>query len=189
MSADPHRWAQTLDELYGQLWAGLTRGVHDRHAAARHPTLATLSPLGWPQARTVVLRAADKAAGTLDIHTDLRSAKVADLRATPRATLHIWDSDAHLQIRLEADVAILSGADTAATWERVPPPSRMAYGSTPPPGQPVPDALDYQKTPDPVAFAILHLTVQAIDALHLGPDHRRARFSRAQGWSGQWLAP
>ncbi len=83
MKADPHPWACDLSQLYAEVWARLTRGVHDRHAPARHPTLATVTPEGRPQARTVVLRAAEKAAGTLDIHTDLRSAKVGDLRVTP----------------------------------------------------------------------------------------------------------
>ena len=89
MNTDPHPWACDLSQLYAEVWARLTRGVHDRHAPARHPTLATVTPEGRPQARTVVLRAADKAAGTLDIHTDLRSAKVGDLRVTPFAALHV----------------------------------------------------------------------------------------------------
>jgi pyridoxamine 5'-phosphate oxidase len=109
MKSDPHPWASDLAGLHSEVWLRLTRGVHDRHAPARHPTLATVSPDGRPQARTVVLRAADKAAGTLDIHTDLRSAKVADLRATPFAALHVWDAAAHLQLRLEAQFTLLTG--------------------------------------------------------------------------------
>ena len=48
----------------------------------------------------MVLRATDQRAGSLDIHTDLRSVKVTDLRATPFAALHVWDAAGHLQIRL-----------------------------------------------------------------------------------------
>ncbi|MFP3387127.1 pyridoxamine 5'-phosphate oxidase family protein, partial [Tritonibacter sp. SIMBA_163] len=54
----------------------MIRGVHDRHAPARHPTLATVSPAGMPQARTVVLRGADKQAATLTLYTDVHSDKV-----------------------------------------------------------------------------------------------------------------
>ena len=54
----------------------LLRGVRDRRAPTRHPTLATVTPDGRPKARTVVLRAADKQAGILELHTDLHSAKV-----------------------------------------------------------------------------------------------------------------
>jgi len=189
MTIDPHPWAATLDGLYAQVWARLMRGVADRRAATRHPTLATVSPDGWPEARTVVLRAADPATGTLDLHTDLRSAKVAALRTTPRAALHIWDQSAHLQIRLVADVTILTGGNVAATWAKVPDASRRAYRMTPAPGHPIPTALGYHVAPDQTFFTVLRCTVQAMDILHLGPDHRRASFDRASGWAGAWLSP
>ena len=189
MSHDPHPWARDLADLHAQVWTRIARGVEDKHSAARHPTLATIGTNGLPQARTVVLRAADRSSATLDIHTDLHSAKVAELRANPGAALHVWDTSPHLQIRIEAEVAILSGPEVMEIWERVPASSRLAYGSTPAPGQPVSDALAYAKSPDPDAFGVLRLAVQAIDALHLGPDHRRARFLRDDGWAGQWLAP
>ena len=189
MKADPHPWACDLSQLYAEVWARLTRGVHDRHAPARHPTLATVSPEGRPQARTVVLRAADKAAGKLDIHTDLRSAKVRDLRVTPFAALHVWDTSAHLQLRLEADVTILTGKDVATIWAGVPAASRLSYGSTPAPGQPIARALDYTKAAEQASFVILRLRVATVDALHLGPNHRRAQFDRHNDWKGAWLAP
>lgn len=44
MSLDPHPWAQQLGTLYYHAWQRLVRGVHDRYAPARHPTLATVSP-------------------------------------------------------------------------------------------------------------------------------------------------
>jgi len=189
MKPDPHPWADDLSQLYGQVWTRLIRGVHDRHAPARHPTLATVTAQGKPQARTVVLRATDKREGTLDIHTDLRSAKVEDLRVTPFAALHVWDHSAHLQIRLEARVTILIGRDVAAIWEGVPAASQLSYGGTPPPGQPIAKALDYTKASDAEAFVVLRLQVATIDVLHLGPNHRRARFDCETDWAGTWLAP
>lgn len=189
MTSDPHPWAADLATLHAQIWTRLARGVRDRHAPARHPTLATVTPAGMPQARTVVLRAAAADAATLDIHTDLRSAKVIQLHATPQAALHIWDASAHLQIRIEAEVAILSGTDVADVWANVPDASRVSYGCTPAPGTPIPTALAYHKAHDAATFAVLRLSVLAIDAVHLGPSHRRARFERAKQWVGQWLAP
>jgi pyridoxine/pyridoxamine 5'-phosphate oxidase len=189
MTREPPVWAVDLGALHAQVWTRLVRGVHDRHAPARHPTLATARADGMPQARTVVLREAYSDAATLDIHTDLHSAKVAELRENPMAALHVWDASAHLQTRIEAEVAIFSGAEVAEIWDRVPAPSRTAYGSTPAPGQPIANALDYAKSPDPAAFGVLRLNVVAIDALHLGSDHRRARYLRDDGWAGEWLAP
>jgi pyridoxamine 5'-phosphate oxidase len=189
MTPDPHPWAYDLSLLYGEVWTRLTRGVHDRHAPARHPTLATVTSEGRPQARTVVLRAADKRAGTLDVYTDLGSAKVKDMRAAPFAALHVWDRSAHLQLRLEADVTILIGRDVATIWKGVPPTSRLSYGVTPAPGQPISRALDYTKVSDAESFAVLRLEISAVDALHLRPNHRRARFDRESDWIGTWLVP
>lgn len=189
MKSDPHPWATDLSHLYAEVWLRLARGVHDRHAPARHPTLATVTPDGRPQARTVVLRAADKQAGTLDIHTDLRSAKIGELRTAPFAALHVWDASAHLQMRLEVLVTLLTGQDVASIWAGVPEASRISYGTSPAPGQPIEQALAYTKGPDPACFAVLRLKVKTIDALHLGPNHRRARFDRVDDWAGKWLAP
>ena len=111
---------------------------------------------------------ADARAAVLDVHTDLRSPKVAALCAMPRAALHIWDQSAHLQIRISADVSILSGDAVAAIWEKVPDPSRNSYGTEPAPGQPIAAALDYSKPADPASFAVLRCTVQRMDILHLG---------------------
>lgn len=187
--SDPHPWAAKLDTLLAQVWLRLVRGVGDRHSAARHPTLATTSAAGWPEARTVVLRAADPALGTLDMHTDLRSAKVTALWADPRATVHVWDTTAQLQTRAEVLVEVLTGDAVAAIWSRVPDPSRQSYGTQPAPGVPIARALAYDKRSDAAVFAVLRCSVVAFDVLHLGPEHRRARFARADAWAGQWLAP
>ncbi len=189
MSLDLHSWSNELGTLYDHAWQRLVRGVHDRHAPARHPTLATVSPDGLPKARTVVLRAADKSLGRLEIHTNLHSSKIADLMARPLAALHVWDNGSRLQIRVEADVEIASGADVAHTWARVPDRSRTAYSSSHTPGHPIPSALAYDNAPDPSVFAVLHLNIRSLDLLHLGSDHRRAQFTRENGWAGQWLVP
>lgn len=189
MIPDPHPWAADLDALHAQIWTRLVRGVHDRHAPARHPTLATVDTDGRPQARTVVLRAADPATACLEIYTDLHSAKVQELRQTPFAALHVWDASAHLQLRLEAEASILTGPEVAALWEAMPDAQRRSYGGAPAPGQPIGQALAYAKQPDPAAFAVVRLQLRGMDVLHLGPSHRRARFEGSSGWHGVWLAP
>ena len=158
-----------LAALLDAAWDALLRGVADRDADLRLLTLATAGTDGWPQARTVVLRGADRAAGRLTVHTDRQSAKVAELAADPRATLLGWDAGAALQVRLRVRVAARDG--TAEEWARVPPASRPAYSG------------------DPARFTVLTATVEAMDLLHLGPVHRRAVFLRADGWAGVWRAP
>lgn len=189
MMASLHPWASDLSEIHAQVWARVLRGVHDRRAPTRNPTMATVTPDGRPQVRTVVLRAADKQASNLEIHTDLHSTKVTELISTPFASLHVWDTAAHLQLRLEANVTILKGEEVAEIWTRVPEASRSSYGGSPAPGQPIPEALAYNKVPDPASFAVLQLSVHTIDVLHLGQRHRRARFERSANWEGVWLSP
>lgn len=182
-------WHTTLPGLYARAWDILSRGPADRHSPARHIALATTAPDGTPEVRTVVLRAADRAAATLDIHTDLRSAKVAALRQTPTAQTLVWDPRAHLQIRATATATILTGPDAAPLWARVPENSRPAYGATPPPGVPIAGPLAYTQTDGATAFAVIRLTLTALDLLHLGDRHCRARFDRADDWRGDWLSP
>ena len=182
-------WFETLDGIQSRIWQSLGRGVADRLHPARHPTLATISPDGWPEARTVVLRGADPVMQTLTAHTDLHSAKVASLRATSRAGLHVWIAKDRLQLRLTCTVALRHGAEVADIWAKVPDLSRQSYGISPAPGTPINQALAYVKAPDPATFVVLDLTLVHCDAVHLGDVHRRARFQRADDWHGEWLVP
>lgn len=182
-------WAEQLHTLHAQAWHRLMRGVHDRHAAARHPTLATVSADGLPQLRTVVLRQADPTAATLQIHTNAHSPKVNELLAKPVAALHVWDARARLQMRLQASASLASGEAVATLWAQVPAGSRAAYSSTARPGEPLQDALAYVQTPDPETFTVITLRIDRMDILHLGERHRRAVFSRYDAWVGQWVVP
>lgn len=182
-------WFESLDGLWLRMWQTLRRGVSDAAHPARLPTFATLSPDGWPEARTVVLRSADKTAGLVTVQTDLKSAKVASLNATPRAALHVWDRQQDLQLRLQTEVDISHGAQVREIWDKVPDLSRQSYGISPPPGTPIPAALSYEKEPDPDTFAVLTCRIVSADLVHLGDDHRRAAFARSSDWAGQWLSP
>ncbi len=189
MSMESFAWADALESLYEQVWVRLQRGVNDRHAPGRHPALATVDAQGAPQIRTVVLRAADQDSATLQVYTDLYATKVNEIQAHPLTAIHIWDSVAHLQIRLQANAAIRTGTEVEANWERVTAHGRKCYGMSPAPGQPINAGLAYHKAVDRDAFAVIDLSVQAMDILHLGRQHRRARFERKSQWAGQWLAP
>lgn len=178
--------AATLD----QVWGRLRRGVVDARAPARHPTLATVGRDGGAEARTVVLREADRMAGRLEVHTDGAAAKVAEIQAMPRVSLHVWEVRMRLQIRLRGGVDVLSGAAVGDTWHKVPERSRRAFGGSPLPGTPIAALEDYRPGADAVRFAVLRCTIGEIETLHLGRDrHHRALFRRAEAWRGTWLAP
>ncbi len=182
-------WFETAEGILSTVWGTLGRGVVDARHPARRPTFATVSPDGWPEARTVVLRSVEPDAGAVTVHTDLFSDKVKSLKAKPRAALHVWDAKQDLQIRLQAEVSIISGAQTRPLWDSIPDYAQQSYGVTPAPGTPIDTALDYHKVPDPATFAVLQCVVATIDAVHLGANHRRVRFSRLGHWQGQWLSP
>ena len=174
-------WFESLPGLWEAGWEALSE--------KGEVVLATVSPSGWPEARSVILRRADREAARCEVHTDAGSGKIGSLDACPRAALHLWRPEIALQLRLSAEVRILTGDATRAAWDEVPDRSQTAYGKRPAPGTPIAEALAYELTPGPEAFAILSLEVQEVDALHLGAQHRRARFDRGSGWRGPWLAP
>ncbi|WP_341368513.1 pyridoxamine 5'-phosphate oxidase family protein [Yoonia sp. BS5-3] len=182
-------WFETQSGLLDKMWTVLTQGVADAKHPARRPTFATVGGDGWPEARTLVLRSADRADAALTLHTDVNSGKMASLRSTPRAALHIWDATLDLQIRLQAEVTIETGASTRALWDQIPDHARQSYGVVPAPGTRLAQALDYVKKPGPHCFAVLHCALCTIDLVHLGAQHRRAGYSRARHWQGQWLSP
>jgi pyridoxine/pyridoxamine 5'-phosphate oxidase len=183
--SDPNDLAAFLD--LG--WQRLTRGVVDRHAAARHPVFATVSPEGRPEARTVVLRGANRADGTVEVHTDGGSDKVRSLAVTPLAQLHVWDEKAKLQIRVSARVTLQTGEAVAHKWTRVPDGSRMAYGASPNPGTPIDHAHAYTKLASRDWFTVMTCTITEIELMQLVEPHRRAVFDRRNGWVGEWRVP
>lgn len=170
-------------------WQRLSRGVADRRAAARHPVFATVSSNGAPEARTVVLRGANREAGVLEVHTDSGSDKVRSLQAHPVAQLHVWDEKAKLQIRATAEVDIETGKSVAHKWTRVPEGSRMAYGASPNPGTPIDHAHAYTKLASSDWFTVLTCRLVEIELMQLVDPHRRAVFTRNTDWIGQWRVP
>ena len=184
-----HEWARSLDTLQEQAWKRLGRGVADRRSPARHPTLATVDREGMPQARTVVLRAANRDQASLTVYTDRYADKVDEVSAHPYAAIHVWDSTAHLQLRLSGEVAIHTDAAIESIWSQLSDHARQCYGFHPTSGQSVPEGLAYEVEPASGSFAVLELRIQRMDVLHLGHRHRRAQFSRVDDWKGQWVVP
>ncbi len=174
----------TLDAV----WHRLEEGAGDPGAPARHLVLATAGLDGGAEARLVVLRAADRIGARIDIHTDARTGKVAELGRDPRATLLAWDPAARLQIRLRADIAARPG--TPREWAGLSDAARQLYGGAPPPGARLDRPDDHAASPAPDRFLVLTGRILRIETLRLGRSrHRRARFDRETGFAGHWCAP
>ncbi|MCR8725049.1 pyridoxamine 5'-phosphate oxidase family protein [Frigidibacter sp. ROC022] len=149
--------------------------------------LATVAERG-AEARVVMLRRADRAAGSVGFHADLQSPKLAEIARSPGATLLIWDRAARLQLRLRVTLSVRTGA--ADLWAALPDAARGNYGTVPPPGRPIaaPDA--YVRRPELARFGEITGRIEAIDMVQMrGQGDRRALFARDEDWRGRWLAP
>jgi len=173
----------SLTEFHRVAWGQLGRGVADAKHPARTPTLATISANGFPTQRTVVLRAADRLASQVEVHTDSLTPKVEELRENNKAALHVWIHKSMLQLRLKVCLEV------ADRWTAVPPASRISYGTQPVPGQPITGPFDYEKPAKQSRFAVLKGHVQQIEVLYLGAKHQRAIYTRTDDWRGHWISP
>ncbi|QPH55168.1 pyridoxamine 5'-phosphate oxidase family protein [Pontivivens ytuae] len=187
MSEAPEDLGAFLDDA----WQLIGRGTVDSKSAANRPALATVGAEG-PAVRTVVLRAADREAGTLDIHSHRLAGKVAELRAEPRAALHVWDAKRSLQMRLAGAATVhVEDAAARAAFDALPEHGRTIYAVSPEPAAEIdaPSAPAFDADPW-AGFALIRLRLERIELLHLGRErHSRAVYERSSGWRGRWLVP
>lgn len=185
----PAALRQFLDEA----WEVLAAAAGDRSHPCRTIQLATLDGM-QPSLRSLILRRVERDAGRLYCYTDLRSAKVAQIRTQPQIAVLAYDPASRLQFRAEGRAAVHSDSDACArAWDELAPISRQLYQVTAVPGWPLgdstPPAAD-RASDGRTHFGVLELTLQRIDLLLLGSDgHRRAQYQRAQDWRGHWIAP
>jgi len=165
----------------------LQRATNDRHHDWRTPVLASTGLDGFPQARTVVLRSAERAQAKLTFFTDSRSPKVAELQAQARASLLFWSKRLGWQLRVSVLATVATeGAAVDAAWERVrQSPAAGDYLSSAPPGAPcAPEEVGVCSQHN---LCIVSAQVLSMDWLALSKEgHRRARVSAD---SVAWCVP
>lgn len=181
-------------------WRALLRGAREREGrspAARWLQLATVAPDGTPRVRTLVFRGwADGAA--LDLLTDGRSAKPAELQHQPVVELCWLLPRARCQFRLQGAVlrlpADVDREERQRHWQRLTPSGRALWG-WPEPGAPFNAAEDFplelaDDTPMPEQFQLLRIDLAQVELLELRDHpHQRRRWRRADGWHEQRLNP
>ena len=188
-------------------WQMIGRGVQDRRSAFHTPVLATQSADG-PQARVLVLRAADVALRTLTFHTDTRSSKLPELAQDNRVAVTFYDAARKVQLRLGGLASVhANNASSHQRWAAARPSSLRCYLGAQPgaPSDAPTSGLPAQvegREPEPhelvIAepnFAVLLVSVQRMEWLHLHTrGQRRALFKWAEGGEHssctmQWLNP
>jgi pyridoxamine 5'-phosphate oxidase len=91
--------------------------------------LATVTPDGWPQARTVLLKGYDREG--LRFFTNTSSAKAADLAATPRASLVFPWHAVQRQVRVTGEVRRVPDDVVAAYFATRPRESQLGAWASP----------------------------------------------------------
>ena len=180
-------------EITRRIWTELQRATQDRHHEWRTPVLATIGTDGLPQARTVVLRQADAKRHQLQIYTDSRSPKVAELTANPAASLVFWSKRLSWQLRVRAVTSVqFNGTEVNEVWTRV---SQTAaagdYLSASAPGANLPPKevghADEKASQQQHCLAIVTAQVQEMDWLELARSGHRRAVMGAGVWT--WRVP
>ncbi|TVS07500.1 MAG: pyridoxamine 5'-phosphate oxidase [Cyanobium sp. PLM2.Bin73] len=182
-------------------WRALLSAARQREGRsplARWLQLATVAADGTPRVRTLVFRGWGGPAD-LDLLTDGRSAKPAELAAQPAVELCWLLPRARSQFRLRGDRAVLAPEleerERRRHWQALSPSGRALWGWPQPAAALVagPDAFPEElpaDTPMPAHFTLLRIALEQVELLQLGEHpHQRRRWRRDDGWSEQRLNP
>lgn len=186
--------SESLAEVEARAWATLAEAAEGDHPL-RILTLATLGGDGWPEARSLVLRAVETEARRLEFHTDIRSAKWAEAAGEGRATVLGWDAESRQQLRLTGRLTRKGpeSAEAARAWGAQSKWNHLTY-SGPAPATPL-KAPGAAEAGAPEAgrdnFGLLLFEALSLDWCQLERgNNRRAFFSYAggEGATGSWVA-
>lgn len=183
----------SLERVIEEVWGTLSQVPQQPGHPWRTPGLATVSPENFPAVRTVVLRRVILETFTLIAHTDIRSPKVAELRARPQSEWLFYDPQTQVQLRLRGMTEIVTaGEEFEAAWEATPSGLRPNYDAVDPPGSAWRERVSER---DPVRargnFGLLRSEIHEADWLQLRPpEHERIVFTLKGGeWSGVRVVP
>lgn len=197
MPPTPERAAvddRALSAGFDRAWTRLTGAVSDRASGLRLPVVATVDD-GVPDARVMVLRAADRATSSIVVYSDRRAPKIDQFTANPRVAVVGYDTRDRLQLRLHGVASVLvEGATVDSAWNALGADSRLAYRSFEPPGTTVaalPLAAGFPDDEGRANFALVTIILDRIEWLDLVvPGHRRALHVReGAAWRSSWLVP
>ena len=181
-------------------WRQLLRGARQREGrspAARWIQLATVAANGQPRVRTLVFRGW-AAEHQLDLYSDSRSSKAAELDIEPNVELCWLLPKARHQYRLRGEIQVLSLAnapnEARNAWNSLSDAGRSLW-HWPHPGQPYeaeglfPETVDAGQ-PAPHHFLVLRLNIQRVELLDLSHHpHRRTLWCLDDAWAPQRLNP
>ncbi len=180
-----------------RVWAALRAGAQPGRTPFTVLQLAAAGLDGAPKVRSVIIRSADAERGAVSFFTDLRSAKVQEMRHEPRVSLIGYDAEAGFQVRLEGRATIdAEGPEKALAWAACRSHTRALFRHPLPSGTPIAAPAEDASGDDGDSdgeghFALVVVSVIRIDWLDIsGALHLRAVSQRdGCGWRGGWVTP
>lgn len=161
--------------------------------------LASVAENAQPKIRTIVLRDFSLAPASLLFTTDVRSAKVQEMRDNPQVSLLGWDAENSFQLRLEGKAGCVDEGELRRTvWQKLRPAAQQLFYSPDSPGGILddPDALrsghaSASLADPPENFALIRIMIERVESLDVSsePHQRREFLLQANGWTGRWLVP
>lgn len=197
--------SDALDTILVSIWQHLAEAVRESRAGWRLPVLGTSAGTRCEQ-RTVVLRRVQTNSAAFLFHTDVRSAKVDQVRRQPEVSLLFYDHGLAAQLKV-CGVASTHTADDLAddVWRSGFPLSLQNYQSPVPPGDRIriPDVLLSHPQPQRIPerdeiesgrpnFCVIRVQTTSLEWLRLRPEgNLRAIFEYHDGHCTDraWLAP
>ena len=193
-----------LDELDEFVWklflAATTEGGHP-FASGVFATVSQQNGHAAAQARTVILRQANRLNTSLDFYTDARSPKVTQL-ANAGVSWLFYDRESKIQIRATGYAQILDGDEATEAWKTIPLASRDAYLSISAPSNTIsgqdartpPANTQFSQTDTEKGrdnFRIVRTIANEVELLFLRDrGHIRARLNYSEGQcDANWLIP
>ena len=181
-------------------WRPLLRGAREREGRApqaRWLQLASVAGDGTPRVRTLVFRGW-AGATALDLLSDGRSTKAAELAAQPAVELCWLLPRARAQFRLRGAwqplAPELEQRERQRHWQALTPGGRAVWG-WPAPGAPLDRGAPFPPqiedgSPHPEHFLLLRIALDQVELLELqAHPHRRRRWRAAMAWCEEELNP
>jgi pyridoxamine 5'-phosphate oxidase len=182
----------SLDTMLEKAFLTISNGVDDSKSYFHTPTVCTFEGQDI-SARTVVLRDFNDQKRVLRFHTDQRSPKISQIKENNTATVHAYDQEEKIQIRLKGSIEVHhQDSVTKKAWEN----TREMSKDSPIKRIDYPDEFDIDKNQIDREmgyenFAVNLFTFQCLEILYLKrAGHRRAIFE----WHNNeikknWLIP
>lgn len=176
----------------------ISDGVNNSKSLFHTPVLSTFIN-NTISTRTVVLREFNAKKRILRFHTDSRSGKIEELKENSISSIHGYDPDLKVQIRLKGKTSIhVDDEISKKAWTQSREMSKMCYSVKDSPGKKIssPEPFDLVKEEINLElgygnFAVLLFNYDSLEFLFLkGAGHRRSLFD----WSSNqlkssWLIP